>query len=73
MDSEYFSKSESGYLLHRFEVSILNRLATMIAGYYFKKYKDEIIQSIKIDDVTHSINDEIKNRIINNLFEKVKM
>ena len=69
-DAEYYTRTESTSLLRRFEISILNRLAMMVAGYYFKKHRDEIIKGIKIEDVNRIINEEISKRILKNLLEK---
>lgn len=66
-DSEYYNLADKTSLLRRFEVSILNRIAIMVAGYYFKKNKDKIIELINIEDVNKVINEEIKNRIIKNI------
>lgn len=65
---EYFDQAQSNKLLQRFEVSIMNRIAMMVAGYYFKKHKDEIISAINIEDVNRMINNEIRKRLINNIW-----
>jgi len=69
-DNEYHDVVSSSGLLKRFEMLILNRLAMMVAGYYFKKHKDEIVNAINIEDVNKSINEEIKRRLIDKLLEK---
>lgn len=66
---EYFDQARTSGLLQRFEASIMNRLAMMVAGYYFKKHKDEIIAAINIEDVNKMISDEIKRRLMSNLLK----
>lgn len=63
-DMEIQEHEQSRSLLHRFREHVLSKMGSMIAAYYFKNHKDELLQFIHSNDFKQAITDEISRRII---------
>lgn len=63
IDDREFNRLETSTLLKRFEISILSKLANMIAAYWFKKHKDQIDEWLNSDEAKEAIAKELASRI----------
>lgn len=56
-------KQKESYLGNQFIFSVMNRISMMVAAYYFKKHKEEIIEMLNGEDIKHRIAVEIASKI----------
>jgi len=55
--------AESSRYRERFIISLLNRICLMVAGYYFKRHREELVTFIQSDELKFLIAKELANEI----------
>lgn len=64
-DIEIDSQRESHSLFRKFQLSALNRLAMMLAAYWFKKHREEF--------EVYFLSEDFKKALVTEIFQKIKL